>query len=49
MADAIHRAVTMPDDEKRERMQRLRALVRKADVHAWVEGWLDAAASARDA
>lgn len=49
MADAIHRAVTMPEPERRERMQRLRGIVREQDVHAWVEGYLAAAASARSA
>ncbi len=49
MADAIHRAVTMPDAEKRERMQRLRSSIREQDVHAWVDGYLAAAASAREA
>jgi trehalose 6-phosphate synthase/phosphatase len=49
MADAIQRAVTMPEAERRERMQRLRAIVREEDVHAWVEGYLAAASSARPA
>lgn len=49
MADAIQRAVTMPEVERRERMQRLRAIVRERDVHAWVEGYLAAAAGVRAA
>jgi trehalose 6-phosphate synthase/phosphatase len=49
IADAIHQAVTMPEAERRERMQRLRAIVREHDVHAWVEGYLEAAAMARGA
>jgi trehalose 6-phosphate synthase/phosphatase len=49
MADAIHLAVTMPEPERRERMQRLRALIQEHDVHVWVDGYLAAAASAREA
>lgn len=46
VADAIHQAVTMPEDEKLERMRRLRTIVREHDVHAWVEGYLAAASAA---
>lgn len=45
VAEAIHQAVTMPREERNERMRRLRANVRKYDVHWWVDAFLaDAAA-----
>ncbi|NEX64711.1 alpha,alpha-trehalose-phosphate synthase (UDP-forming) [Noviherbaspirillum galbum] len=34
-ADALHRALTMPRDEQRERMRSLRALVREFNVYRW--------------
>jgi len=49
IADAIHQAVTMAESERKERMQRLRAIVREHDVHAWVDEYLAAAARARRA
>ncbi|MBW2272272.1 MAG: trehalose-6-phosphate synthase [Deltaproteobacteria bacterium] len=39
-ADAIHRALCMPRDERAERMNSLRARERSNDVHAWVNGFL---------
>ncbi|MEX1367432.1 MAG: trehalose-6-phosphate synthase [Nannocystaceae bacterium] len=47
VADAIHRAVTMPETERRPRMNRLRQLVREHDVHRWVGDYLGAARQAR--
>jgi trehalose 6-phosphate synthase len=38
MADTIHRAYHMDADERRHRMQILRAEVRRNDVYRWV-GW----------
>lgn len=43
VATALHRALSMPADERRARMAALRAHVRTHDVHAWVEGFLRAA------
>jgi Glycosyltransferase family 20 len=43
MADAIHRAVTMPAEERRSRMRRLRRTIRKHDVFWWVDSFLRAA------
>ena len=42
-ADAIHRALTMPSEEKRARMDALAARERENDVHAWVSSFLTAA------
>ena len=39
-ADAIHRALTMPADERRSRLAGLRAHVREHDVAGWVSGLL---------
>lgn len=39
-ADAIRRAFTMPAEERRERMTRLQAGVRRNDVHRWVRRFL---------
>ena len=44
-ADAMHTAFTMPEEERRRRMRRLRATVRRYDIYRWVESFLDAAAS----
>jgi trehalose 6-phosphate synthase len=46
-ADAIHRAVNMSDEERSERMQKLRKQVHDNDVFAWVERYLAAAAAIR--
>ncbi len=40
VADAIHRAVTMSDDERRARMRRLRRTIRRHDIFAWVNEFL---------
>jgi trehalose 6-phosphate synthase/phosphatase len=42
-ADQIHRALTMPTEERRVRMKSLRNRERTSDVHAWVSGFLAAA------
>lgn len=49
VADALHRALGMSDDERGARMSALRDRVRGHDVHAWVRGFVEAAerASAR--
>jgi trehalose 6-phosphate synthase/phosphatase len=41
-AEAIHRALTMEEPERRQRMQRLRRTVQDFDVHRWVESFLRA-------
>jgi trehalose 6-phosphate synthase/phosphatase len=46
LADALHRALSMPDDERRARMSALRDRVRTNDVHTWVRRFLDAAEAA---
>ena len=35
IADAVHRALTMPEEDRRKRMERLRAEVRKNNVYRW--------------
>lgn len=46
-AEAIHRAVTMPRDERRARMRRLRANVRREDIFWWTDSFLRAGTSKR--
>ncbi|BCR03065.1 trehalose-6-phosphate synthase [Desulfuromonas versatilis] len=41
-ADAMHRAFTMPGEERRRRMGMLRTQVRRYDVHHWVRSFLGA-------
>lgn len=48
VADAIRRAVDMPEEERSERMQRMRKYLQDNDVFAWVERYLSAAASIRE-
>jgi trehalose 6-phosphate synthase len=43
VADAIHRAYTMPLDERKSRMSRLRRNVRDCDIFWWVDTYLHAA------
>ncbi len=43
IADAIHRAFTMSQEERRYRMQRLRRLVKQYNIFWWVESFLRAA------
>jgi trehalose 6-phosphate synthase/phosphatase len=40
-AEAIHRALTMDEPERRRRMRALRATVLEHDVHRWVAAFLD--------
>ena len=35
IAEAIHRALTMPEDERRRKMQRMRAHVSRSNVYRW--------------
>jgi len=39
-ADVLHRALTMTEDERRQRLEAIRAYVREHDVAAWIEGQL---------
>ncbi|HXY68152.1 MAG TPA: bifunctional alpha,alpha-trehalose-phosphate synthase (UDP-forming)/trehalose-phosphatase [Gemmatimonadales bacterium] len=48
VADALHRALAMSQDERRARMSALRDRVRANDVHAWVDRFLAAADTAAD-
>jgi trehalose 6-phosphate synthase/phosphatase len=41
LADAIHEALEMPVEERRKRIQGLRAQVKSRDVHWWVSHFLD--------
>ena len=43
VADALHRAIAMSEDERRARMSALRDRVQASDVHGWVGRFLDAA------
>ncbi|MBI3545473.1 MAG: trehalose-6-phosphate synthase [Gammaproteobacteria bacterium] len=42
-ADAIHRAFSMPKEERRTRMRRLRRAIRHQDIFWWVDSFLRAA------
>jgi trehalose 6-phosphate synthase len=46
-ADAIHTALVMPADERRRRIEGLRAQVREHDITHWVEALMDDLAHAR--
>jgi trehalose 6-phosphate synthase len=39
-AEALHRAVELPADERRQRAKAIRAEVRERDLSAWLEGLL---------
>ncbi|MDI3298216.1 MAG: bifunctional alpha,alpha-trehalose-phosphate synthase (UDP-forming)/trehalose-phosphatase [Bacillota bacterium] len=41
-AEAIHRALSMPEEERRERMRAMRAFVREHDIYRWEEEFLAA-------
>jgi trehalose 6-phosphate synthase len=43
VADSIYRACTMSDEERRNRMRRLRRSVRECDIFWWVDSYLQAA------
>lgn len=42
VSDAIYRAFTMPEEERRSRMQALRSVVAKYDIYWWVDAFLNA-------
>jgi alpha,alpha-trehalose-phosphate synthase [UDP-forming] len=42
MAEGIYRALTLPAEEKREAMRRMRELVRRNDIYWWLEQFLRA-------
>ncbi len=46
VAEALHRALAMPDEERRARMSALRHRVRANDVRVWLGRFLDAATAA---
>jgi trehalose 6-phosphate synthase/phosphatase len=46
VADALHLALSMPEDERRARLSALRDRVRGNDVHAWVRHFLQSAETA---
>ncbi len=48
VAEALHRALGMPEDERRARMSALRDRVRGSDVHGWVDRFVAAAEQATD-
>ncbi len=48
VAEMVHRALSMPEDERRARMSALRDRVRAHDVHAWVTRFLEAAKAAAE-
>ena len=48
VAEALHRALGMSDDERRARMFALRHRVRANDVHLWVDRFVEAAELAAD-
>ncbi len=45
MSDAVYQAFTMSYEERRLRMRRLRAGVKRHDIYRWVESYLEAAVS----
>ena len=47
IADAIHRAFTMTEEERRRRMLRLRRSVRRQNIYWWVDSFLAAAVRKR--
>ncbi|HLE85012.1 MAG TPA: trehalose-6-phosphate synthase, partial [Thermoanaerobaculia bacterium] len=46
LAETLHRALTLDPDERRQRMERLRATVRNEDVFHWAGSFLKAALAA---
>jgi trehalose-6-phosphate synthase len=48
-AEALHRALSMPREERAQRMGALRRREAAHDVHAWVDSLLDAATHPLDA
>ncbi len=43
-AEALHQALVMPAEERRARAQRLRWIIEKEDIYAWLQHQLDAVA-----
>ncbi|MBI4194311.1 MAG: trehalose-6-phosphate synthase [Betaproteobacteria bacterium] len=43
VADTLHRAFTMSDEERRARMRRMRRSIRESDIFWWVDSFLRAA------
>lgn len=43
VAEAIHRALTLPPAERRRRMARMRRVLQERDVHWWLEDFVQAA------
>ena len=48
VAEALHRAIAMSEDERHARMSALRDRVRANDVHAWVNRFVESAERASD-
>ncbi len=46
VAETLHRALSMSEDERRARMSALRDRIRSSDVHGWVDRFVAAAESA---
>jgi trehalose 6-phosphate synthase len=49
LAEAIRKAIEMPPEERRERIQALKATIRELNVHQWADGFLDRLTAQRDA
>jgi trehalose 6-phosphate synthase len=47
MAEAINRAIVMPEAERRSRMRRMRQNVRRENIFWWTDSFLRAGASKR--
>ena len=47
LADAIHRALEMPPEERRARMRRMRAYVREHNIYRWAGNLIAELASLR--
>ncbi len=45
LADSIIKAFNMPDEEKEERMRKMRRIVKRNNIFKWVESFLEAAIS----
>ena len=41
-ADALERALELPPDERRQRLEAIRAWIREHDIEAWANAQLDA-------
>ncbi|MBM4389021.1 MAG: trehalose-6-phosphate synthase, partial [Deltaproteobacteria bacterium] len=47
VAEAIHRAYTMPEPERRNRMKAMRTSIRRHNIYDWVDSYLKAALARR--